>query len=131
MNSDEPVPRELKVLDTISLIGLEERACRLGLNQRLEPAWVREHAAPGGTHYLWPALWHGPLARPGVARHLRCELLVEVRTGKRVMSLLDVLPVDFTPLPRVTSRDEGLEVARFVDAAPTVRAWLEGRGAKG
>lgn len=49
MNSDEPVPRELKVLDTTSLVRLEERACELGLNQRLNPAWVQANAAPDGT----------------------------------------------------------------------------------
>ncbi|MEU6331700.1 hypothetical protein ABZ851_31130 [Streptomyces sp. NPDC047049] len=48
MNSDQPVPRELKVLDTASLTGLEGRAAGLGLNQRLGAAWVEAHAAPDG-----------------------------------------------------------------------------------
>ncbi|WP_432052311.1 hypothetical protein [Streptomyces xiamenensis] len=107
MNSDEPVPRELKVLDTASLVRLEERACELTLNQRLDPAWVQAHAAPDGSHYLWPAPWNSPPHRPGITRQIRCELLITLHAGDRVMSLLDVLPGDFAPLSRVTSRAEG------------------------
>ncbi|WP_406065715.1 hypothetical protein OG462_40070 [Streptomyces sp. NBC_01077] len=54
------MPREVKVLDRVSLLGLEQRALELGLNQRLDPEWVEAHAAPGGTHHLW-------LVRTGVA----------------------------------------------------------------
>ncbi|MEU5524975.1 hypothetical protein ABZ759_31130 [Streptomyces sp. NPDC047860] len=131
MNSDESVPRELKVLDTASLLRLEERACGLSLNQRLDPAWVQANAAPDGTHYLWPALWNSLPHRPDVPRQLRCELLIALRADDRVMSLLDVLPDDFTPLPRVTSRDEGMQVSRLMDGAPSVRQWLLDRGSSG
>ncbi|MGW3567485.1 hypothetical protein ACWDSL_27110 [Streptomyces sp. NPDC000941] len=128
MNSDEPVPRELKVLDTASLVRLEERACELSLNQRLDPAWVQANAAPDGTHYLWPALWNSLPHRPSIPRQIRCELLITLHAGDRVMSLLDVLPGDFAPLPRVTSRDEGMEVSRLLDSSPSVKEWLLGRG---
>ncbi len=40
------------------------------------------------------------------------------------MSLLDVLPDDFTPLPRVNSREEGMQVSQLFDHAPSVREWL-------
>ena len=40
------------------------------------------------------------------------------------MNLLDVLPDGFTPLPRVTSREEGMQVSQLLDRAPTVRQWL-------
>lgn len=40
------------------------------------------------------------------------------------MSLLDVLPDDFVPLPRVTSREEGMQVGRLLERAPSVREWL-------
>lgn len=131
MNSDEPVPRELKVLDTASLVRLEERASRLRLNQRLEPAWVQANAASDGTHYLWPALWNSLPHRPGIPRQLRCELLITLQAGDRVMSLLDVLPDDFAPLPRVLSRDEGMEVGRLLDSSQSVREWLLGRSVPG
>ncbi|GAA3795920.1 hypothetical protein ACFS5L_33130 [Streptomyces phyllanthi] len=91
---------------------------------------MRANAAPDGTHYLWPALWNSLLHRPDVPRQLRCELLITLRAGERVMSLLDVLPDDFTPLPRVTSREEGTQVSELLDRAPSVREWLlqEGEG---
>ncbi|MEV4331896.1 hypothetical protein AB0K02_15395 [Streptomyces sp. NPDC049597] len=131
MNSDEPVPRELKILDTPSLLRLEERAYGLRSNQRLDPAWVEAHAAREGTHYLWPALWKSLPHRPGIPGQLRCELLITLRTGDRVMSLLDVMTDDFAALPKVTSRDEGMRVSRLLDSAPSVRDWLLGRGVPG
>jgi hypothetical protein len=131
MDSDQPVPRELKVLDTASLLRLEERAWGLGLSQRLDPAWVQANAAPDGAHYLLPALWHDLFHRRDVPRQLRCELLITLGAGERVRSLLDVLPDDFAPLPKVTSRDEGIQISRLLDSAPGVREWLLGEGASG
>ncbi|MFE5945709.1 hypothetical protein [Streptomyces sp. NPDC056480] len=116
----------MKRLDTASLLALEERALGLVLNQRLDPAWVAAHAAPDGAHYLWPALWNTLPHRPEVPRQLRCELLIALRGGQHVMSLLDMLPEDFAPLPRVTSREEGMRVSRLLDDSPTVRQWLSG-----
>ncbi|MFI8907159.1 hypothetical protein ACIGV8_16725 [Streptomyces albidoflavus] len=131
MKADEPVPRELKVLGTASLVRLEERASVLRLNQRLDPAWVRANAASDGTHHLWPALWNSLPHRPGIPRQLRCELLITLPAGDRVTSLLDVLPDDFAPLPRVISRDEGMEVGRLLDSSPSVRERLLGRSVLG
>lgn len=130
MDFDQPLPRELKAVDSAWLLRLEERACDLGLSQRLDPAWVQANAAPDGTHYLWPALWHSLSHRPDVPRQLRCELLITPRAGDRVMSLLDVLPDDFTPLSRVTSREEGMQVSQLFGHAPSGREWLprEGEG---
>ncbi|MFD8952089.1 hypothetical protein [Streptomyces xanthophaeus] len=124
MNPDDPVPRQVKAVDTASLLRLEERARELTLNQRLDPVWVEAHAAPGGTHFLWPAVWNSTPHRPDVPRQLRCELLLALRTGERVMSLLDVLPEEFDPLPRLTDRTVGLRVSRLLDSVPTVRQWL-------
>ncbi|MFB6625233.1 hypothetical protein ACFCWD_13485 [Streptomyces sp. NPDC056374] len=120
---DPPVPREVKRLDTAALLALEERALELVLNQRLDPVWVEAHAASDGTHYLWPALWNNLPHRPEVPRQLRCELLLTLSGGQHVMSLLDMLPEDFAPLPRVTSRDEGMRVSRLLDESPTVWEW--------
>ncbi|MDX2393554.1 MULTISPECIES: hypothetical protein [unclassified Streptomyces] len=128
MYFDQPLPREVKVIDAASLFRLQERASDLSLNQRLDPVWVQTNAAPDGTHYLWPALWNSLSHRPGVPRQLRCELLITLRAGDRVMSLLDVLPNDFALLPRVTSREEGMQVSQLLDRAPSVREWLLGEG---
>lgn len=132
MDFDQPLPRELKAVDSVSLLGLEERACDLGLSQRLDPAWERANVAPDGTHYLWPLLWHTLFHRPDVSRQLRCELLITLRTGDRVRSLLDVLPDDFAHLLRVTSREEGMQVSQFFDRALSAREWLlrEGEGSE-
>ncbi|MEV6353055.1 hypothetical protein [Streptomyces hydrogenans] len=131
MDFEQPLPREVKVIDSAALFRLEERADDLGLSQRLDPAWVRANAAPDGTHYLWPVLWHSLSHRPDVPCHVRWELLITLRTGDRILSLLDVIPEDFTPLPKVISRDEGMRVRRLLDRAPSVREWLqrEGEGA--
>ncbi|MBT2208314.1 hypothetical protein [Actinomadura sp. NEAU-AAG7] len=124
MTSDQPVPRELKAVDTASLLRLEERAHDLGLSRRQDLEWVCTNAAPDGDHYLWPALWHDLFHRPDVPRQLRCELLLALSAGGHGLCLLDVLPEDFTPLRTVTSRDEGLPVSRLLD-----RARLIGDGA--
>ncbi|MFC7989514.1 hypothetical protein ACFUV2_09455 [Streptomyces pilosus] len=130
MPFDQPLPREVKVIDSASLFRLEERACDLSLNSRLDPAWVRANAALDGAHYLWPALWNSLAHRPEVPRQLRCEALITLRAGDRVVSWLDVLPADFNPLPRVTSREEGMQVSQLLYRAPSVREWLlrEGGG---
>ena len=123
MPMDRPVPRELKVVDTVALLRLEEVALRLHLSQRLPAAWVVENANPEGRHYLWPAFWHTLSHRPDVPDHLRCELLLQLRTGDRVRSLLDVFLVDFDPLVKVTSCDEGRRVSHLLNTELTVREW--------
>ncbi|WP_242908840.1 hypothetical protein [Actinomadura terrae] len=121
MTSDQPVPQELKAIDTASLLRLEERAREFDLGQRQDPAWIHANAAPDGDHYLWPTLWHDLPHRPDVPRQLRCELLIALSAGGHVLCLLDVLPVDFTPLRTVTSRDEGLPASRLLDRARSDR----------
>ncbi|WP_207939535.1 hypothetical protein [Actinomadura darangshiensis] len=104
------------------LVTLEEIALRLSLSQRLPVAWVVENAAPEGRH-LWPAFWQRLSHRPDIPDHLRCELLLQLRTGDQVRSLLDVLPVDFDPLANVTSRAEGQRVDHLLNTELSVREW--------
>jgi hypothetical protein len=127
---DHSVPREAKAIDTAALLTLEEDATALELNQRLPPSWVAANAANGGVHYLRPALWNSLQHRPELPRQLRCELLIELRSGERVMSLLDVLPDAFAPLPRIITRDEVLRLGLLLERARSVREWeAEGGGA--
>ncbi|MBD0690655.1 hypothetical protein [Streptomyces sp. CBMA123] len=114
MDAERALPGELMAVDTPGLLRLEERAAGLGLSQRLDPAWLRSHAAPAGRHYLRAVWWHGVTHRPELPRQLRCELVLELRTGEQVLSLLDLLPEDFGQLAEVTSRDEGLPVTRLL-----------------
>lgn len=79
----------------------------------------------------WPALWHSLSHRPDVPLQLRCELLITLRAGDPVTSLLDVLPDDFTPLSRVASREEGIHVSQLFEHAPSVREWLLWEGERG
>ncbi|GAA4885083.1 hypothetical protein [Kitasatospora terrestris] len=44
------------------------------------------------------------------------------------MSLLDVLPDEFTPLTRVTSRGRGMRIARLLGRSLSVREWLVEEG---
>lgn len=94
----------MKVIDTASLLRLEERACELSLNQRVDPAWVMANAAPDGSHYLWPTLWNSLSHRPDVPRQLRCELLVTLRVG-------DPVPTALTSQCR-TATDKSLRAIR-------------------
>lgn len=92
MACDGPVPRVVKAAGTAALPALEEKAARLGLSQRLPLEWLAENIAPAGRHYLWPGILHRLSHRPEVSPHLRCELLLQVRDGEQVLSLLDVMP---------------------------------------
>ncbi|MER7667002.1 hypothetical protein ABTY61_00870 [Kitasatospora sp. NPDC096128] len=131
MRSDQPVPREVKACDTAALLRLEERADEFVLNQRLDPGWVREHAAPDGSHHLWPVGWNTVFGRPELPRQIRCRLLLTLRSGETLSSLLDVFPEEFAPLPRVTAREEGLRVSALLDSSPTVLQWWEGEARTG
>ncbi|MGW4983797.1 hypothetical protein [Streptomyces mirabilis] len=126
MSEDLPLPRQVKVVDTKTLLALEASAGTLELNQRLMLKWLTENVNPAGGHYLWPALWHRYSHRPEVSPHLRCELLLRLLDGEQVVSLLDVMPDDFETLPAVRSRSEGMEVRELLDSARTVRERIEG-----
>jgi hypothetical protein len=125
MRDEPPVPRDSKVLDSAALLFLETQAAGLNLNQRLPLAWLDEHLAPSGKHYLRPGIWHSFSHRPEVPRHLRCELLIELAGGEHVLSLLDLLPKDYNQLPSVRSRAEFLAMATTMTQARSVRDWSE------
>jgi hypothetical protein len=130
MTADPPVPRVVKAADTQALLALEDAAANLGLSQRLLPAWLEENLAPAGLHYLWPGLWHRLSHRPEVSPHLRCELLLQLRGGEQVLSLLDIMPADFEPLLAVASRSEALRVRDKMDSARSVSEWTEKHAGK-
>ncbi|MEU1286399.1 hypothetical protein [Kitasatospora sp. NPDC005856] len=105
MDTYEQLPGDVKVIDTPTLLRLEERAEGLGLDRRSGRAWVRARADPQGRHWLRPTLWHPPVHRPELPRQLRCEVAIAVLGGDRVRGLVDVLPEDFAPLRTATSWD--------------------------
>jgi hypothetical protein len=121
MQPEQPLPHVVKVADTPGLLALADRAAALDLSQRLVAKWLAENLAPAGTHYLWPALWHSLSHRPEVSPHLRCELLLELRNEQHALSLLDIMPNDFEPLPSVASRAEASRVRQLMDSAGPFR----------
>lgn len=93
------VPRTVKAIDTTQLIVLDEEARACGLNRNHGVGWLAAHADPMATHYLWPVLVHNLAHRPDFSPHWRCLVLLTVREGQEVCSLLDVLPASFDRLP--------------------------------
>lgn len=102
--ADRPVPHEAKVLDSPGLLRLADTARRLELNQRLPGEWLDAHLDLGGTHYLRAGLWHRLSHRADIGPHLRCELLIQLQDGEQVLSLLDVLPAEYSALRSVQTR---------------------------
>ncbi|MGW3042411.1 hypothetical protein ACWC9T_20790 [Kitasatospora sp. NPDC001159] len=127
MTAEPALPRDVKALDTPALLRLEERSLDLGLSQRLDPGWVRANAAPDGWHYLRPALWRDLAHRAELPAQLRCAVLLAMRTGEHVQSLLDVLPEDFAALPRAVPGEEGLGRA-LAGGLRSVREWQLAEG---
>lgn len=94
-------------------------------SQRLPLDWLREHVAGAATHYLFPWLVHRLSHRPEVSPQWRCQLLLTVRTGEQILSLLDVLPATFQRLPETLTPSMKTDIARRMDRVLTVREWDE------
>ena len=105
------VPQTVKAVDTTQLIDLDEEAQRRGLNRNHGAGWLAVHAAESATHYLWPVLVHKLEHRPEVSPHWRCALLLTVRDGQQIVSLLDVLPMSFDSLPETLDATTKREIA--------------------
>ncbi|MET8170181.1 hypothetical protein ABZT34_39120 [Streptomyces sp. NPDC005329] len=122
------LPRTIRAVDTERLLLLEEEAARLGFSQRLPADWLREHAGAEAVHYLFPAMEHRLTHRPDVPPQWRCELLLTVRTGDEVLSLLDVLPATFQELPETLGAAAKSDIAARMKRALAVREWVEREG---
>jgi hypothetical protein len=122
------LPRTIRAVDTERLLLLEEEAARSGFSQRLPASWLREHAGADAVHYLFPATEHRLVHRPDVSPQWRCELLLTVRPGEEVLSLLDVLPATFQGLPETLDATAKADIAARMRRALTVREWAEREG---
>lgn len=69
------------------------------VNRNHGAGWLVEYADPGATHYLRPVLVHRAGHRPEYSPHWRCMLLLAMRDGQQVFSLLDIPPTSFEELP--------------------------------
>ncbi|MGW8646897.1 hypothetical protein [Micromonospora sp. D75] len=93
------MPRTVKAVDTATLIQLDTQAIEYGFSRNHGRGWLAEHAAPLAPHYLRPFLVHRAGRRPEFDPHWRCMLLLTVRDGQEIFSLLDVWPASFDRLP--------------------------------
>lgn len=124
--SDSPdLPRTVRAVDTRRLLDLEREAATSGFSQRLPVDWLREHLAAEGTHYLFPILVHRLGHRPEVSPQWRCQVLLTVTTGERILSLLDVLPATFGEIPESLDAASKTDIARRMDRAQSQREWAE------
>ncbi|MEU1180821.1 hypothetical protein ABZ464_24835 [Streptomyces sp. NPDC005820] len=119
------LPRTIRAVDTDRLLLLEEEAARLGFSQRLPADWLREHAQAAAVHYLFPATEHWLSHRPEVSPQWRCELLLTVRTGEEVLSLLDVRPASFEELAETLDATAKADIAARMKRALSLREWAE------
>ncbi|MGW0589878.1 hypothetical protein [Streptosporangium sp. NPDC002607] len=120
------VPRTVKSINTAQLIHLDEEARVCGLNRQHGAGWLAEHADPEATHYLWPAIVHRLNHRPEHSPHWRCMLLLALRDGREVFSLLDVLPTAFDRLAESLDRETKTRIAqRLLGSMQTVAEWSE------
>ncbi|WP_329537209.1 hypothetical protein OG568_52835 (plasmid) [Streptomyces sp. NBC_01450] len=122
------LPRTIRAVDTEQLLDLEREAGAYGFSQRLPVDWLRDHLAPGATHYLFPALVHHLSHRPEASPHWRCELLLTAPSGEQFLSLLDVLPATFSKLPETLDATFKTDIASRMERAPAQREWAEEAG---
>ncbi|MGW4697405.1 hypothetical protein ACWEO1_34080 [Kitasatospora cineracea] len=107
----------LKALDTEAICILLAEAQRLRLSLGASESWMRAHLAGDGVHYLvpdpasyyWPGNSNG---RGGRIEWWQCRLLLRMRDGTQVSSLVAVLPETFAALPSVLPRREQLRLFR-------------------
>lgn len=77
------------------------------------------------VHCLFPTLVHELGHWPGVSPQWRCQLLLTVRTGEEVLSLLDVLPASFQGLPETLDVAAESDIAVRIVLVPSVREWVQ------
>jgi hypothetical protein len=109
------VPPTVKAVDTAELVRLDAQAIECCLNRNHGAGWLAEYADAAALHYLWPVLVHRAPHRPEYSPHWRCMLLLTMRDGEQVVSLLDVLPASFEELPETLDATTKTEVAQQLE----------------
>jgi hypothetical protein len=122
------LPRTIRAIGTPELLRLEGEAADCGFSQRLSVDWLRRHVPEDAVHYLFPMFEHRLEHRPAVSPQWRCQLLLSVRTGEQLLSLLDVRPAAFEELPETLDAPAKSEIAARMDRASSVREWMGTRG---
>lgn len=120
-----PLPATVIAVDTTTLLHLEEEAAKHDLSQRSSREWLASRISGHGRHYLRPSLVHQLAHRPEVNPQWRCEVLITMRDGEQVLSLLDVLPNSFERLSDDLSPSEKRAIANHMNwgKVRTVKEW--------
>lgn len=119
------VPRTVKAIDTAELIRLDAEAIAYGFNRNHGAGWLADYAALEAVHYLRPVFVHRAGRRPEFCPHWRCMLLLTMRDGQEVFSLLDVWPASFDHLPETLDSTTKRAIAHRLDygGLPTSAQW--------
>jgi hypothetical protein len=110
------VPSLVKAVSTPELVRLDTEAIEFRLNRNHGADWLPKYADPEATHFLRPFMLHRLSHRPEVSPHLRCMLLLRMRDGQQVFSLLDVMPASFDALPDTLDTTTKTRIAHLLDA---------------
>lgn len=119
------MPRTVKVVDAMTLVALDDEARRRGFNRQHGPGWLIVNIDMSARQYLYPFLVHRAGRRPEFSPHWRCMLLLRMRDGQDVFSLLDVWPATFTQIPEALTVQEKTKIAGRLQGGglPTAVEW--------
>ncbi|MEV6968836.1 hypothetical protein AB0M47_27325 [Hamadaea sp. NPDC051192] len=122
------VPRTVKAVSTPELVRLDSQAIEFRLNRNHGAGWLTRYADPEATHFLRPFLLHRLSHRPEVSPHVRCMLLLRMRDGQQIFSLLDVMPASFDALPDTLDAAAMARIVHLLDhgGLPTQAEWASG-----
>jgi hypothetical protein len=101
-----------QVVDASTLAGLDDEARSRGFNRHHGPGWLVANADMSPQHYLNPFMVHRADHRPQFSPHWRCMLLLRMRDGQEVFSLLGIWPPTFMQIPELLTIHEKTELAR-------------------
>ncbi|MEV0431294.1 hypothetical protein [Micromonospora sp. NPDC050495] len=120
------VPRTVKAIDTAELIRLDAEAIAYGFNRNHRAGWLADYAALEAVHYLRPVFVHRAGRRAEFSPHWRCMLLLTMRDGQEIFSLLDVWPASFDRLPETLDSATKRAIAYRLDygGLPTSAQWV-------
>ncbi len=117
--------RTVKVVDGRTLVALDDEARCRGFNRQHGPGWLAVNADMSAQHYLYPFMVHRASHRPEFSPHWRCMLLLRMRDGQDVFSLLDIWPATFTQIPESLTVQKKTEIAGRLEGGglPTAAEW--------
>ncbi|MEV6969838.1 hypothetical protein AB0M47_32455 [Hamadaea sp. NPDC051192] len=104
---------------------MDSEAIEFRLNRNHGAGWLAQYADPAATHFLRPVMLHRLSHRPAVSPHVRCMLLLRMRDGEQIFSLLDVMRASFDALPDTLDATATTRIVDLLDhgGLPTQAEW--------